>query len=119
MKLSLAAALLLTASSCGVVDGLSFTRPMTTPKVLLSPQIKRSSGMGGLQMISTGDDRSERLSLDISKTTYTSLIKAPKDAYIAVSSECLLYVVCLVMIPLRSTPCPRSQFKQVLLHGVL
>lgn len=36
-------------------------------------------------MISTGDDRSERQSLDISKTTYTSLVKAPKDAYLAVS----------------------------------
>jgi hypothetical protein len=39
-----------------------------------------------LRMISTGDDRSERKSLDLSKTTYSSLIKSPKDACIAVSA---------------------------------
>jgi hypothetical protein len=77
-------ALLLTAASSSV-DAFSFTNPMSTPKVLMLPQISKRSGPAGLQMISTGDDRSERLSLDISKTTYTSLIKAPKDAYIAVS----------------------------------
>jgi formate/nitrite transporter len=37
--------------------------------------------------ISTGDDRSERKSLDISKTTYTSLIKSPKDAYMALAEK--------------------------------
>jgi formate/nitrite transporter FocA (FNT family) len=37
--------------------------------------------------ISTGDDRSERKSLDISKTTYSSLIKSPKDSYIALAEK--------------------------------
>jgi formate/nitrite transporter FocA (FNT family) len=37
--------------------------------------------------ISTGDDRSERASLDISKTTYSSLIKSPKDSYIALAEK--------------------------------
>eukprot|EP00586_Coscinodiscus_wailesii_P019368 CAMPEP_0172498720 /NCGR_PEP_ID=MMETSP1066-20121228/116522_1 /TAXON_ID=671091 /ORGANISM="Coscinodiscus wailesii, Strain CCMP2513" /LENGTH=356 /DNA_ID=CAMNT_0013272121 /DNA_START=83 /DNA_END=1153 /DNA_ORIENTATION=- len=37
--------------------------------------------------ISTGDDRSERESLDISKTTYSSTIKSPKDAYIALAEK--------------------------------
>ncbi len=79
-------------------EGLSFTgRPPTLPRVGGSPL--RSSGGGtvfrrgssssrsssSLMMISTGDDRSERQSLDISKTTYISLIKSPKDAYLAVS----------------------------------
>jgi hypothetical protein len=34
-----------------------------------------------LRMISTGDDQSEVYSLDISKTVYTSTMKAPKDAF--------------------------------------
>ena len=38
-------------------------------------------------MISTGDDRSERQSLDISKTQYTQLVKAPKDAYKAFAEK--------------------------------
>jgi hypothetical protein len=79
MKLSIVAlsSFFLASSS----DAFSFTAPM--PRV--APRIARSQGAGDLTMISTGDDRSERRSLDISKTTYTSLVKAPKDAYIAVS----------------------------------
>jgi hypothetical protein len=66
------------------VNAYSFTHPMKQHRVLMAPSSSSMGGLGGLKMISTGDDRSERLSLDISKTTYTSLIKAPKDAYIAV-----------------------------------
>ena len=57
--------------------------PMTPLKV--SPSILR--GVSSLKMISTGDDRSERKSLDISKTTYVSSIKAPVDAYIALAEK--------------------------------
>jgi formate/nitrite transporter len=37
--------------------------------------------------IATGDDRSERKSLDISKTTYSSTMKSPKDSYIALAEK--------------------------------
>lgn len=40
-----------------------------------------------LSMISDGSDRSERKSLDISKTTYSALVKSPKDAYIAFAEK--------------------------------
>lgn len=70
---------LLMASSA---SAFSFTQPM--PR-LATAHIKPSSGAASLRMISDGSDRAERQSLDISKTTYVSLIKAPKDAYIAVS----------------------------------
>lgn len=38
-------------------------------------------------MISTGEDRSEWSSLDISKTKYTSTVKAPRDAYLAFAEK--------------------------------
>jgi hypothetical protein len=79
------ATLLFAASMSGAANAYSFVQPMR-----LAPSI-RNSGTNSLRMISTGDDRSERQSLDISKTTYTSLIKAPKDAYIAVS-YCIFYL---------------------------
>jgi hypothetical protein len=81
------------------VAGYSFTaRPaglsqFSNPASKLSnvQTYKYSSGKNGgassLSMISTGDDRSERKSLDISKTQYTSLVKAPKDAYIAFAEK--------------------------------
>jgi len=56
--------------------------PMTPLKV--SPIMR---GASSLKMISTGDDRSERKSLDISKTTYVSSIKSPKDSYIALAEK--------------------------------
>ena len=43
--------------------------------------------LSSLKMISTGDDRSERYSLDISKTTYSSLMKSPKDSFIALAEK--------------------------------
>jgi len=38
-------------------------------------------------MISDGTDRSERKSLDITKTTYSALVKSPRDAYIAFAEK--------------------------------
>jgi hypothetical protein len=69
------------AATLGSTNAYSFIQPMRS----VSPAI-RNSGTSNLKMISTGDDRSERKSLDISKTTYAALVKAPKDAYIAVSN---------------------------------
>jgi formate/nitrite transporter FocA (FNT family) len=40
-----------------------------------------------ISMISDGTDRSERKNLDISKTTYSALVKSPRDAYIAFSEK--------------------------------
>lgn len=85
------------ATSTLVVNGYSFTaRPagprIATPKLVTTTSYKYSSPHNGgayasLKMISTGDDRSERQSLDISKTQYTALVKAPKDAYIAFAEK--------------------------------
>ena len=66
--------------AAGSTNAYSFVQPIRS----ISPSI-RNAGTSNLKMISTGDDRSERKSLDISKTQYASLVKAPKDAYIAVS----------------------------------
>ena len=68
------------AMAADSADSYSFVQPIRS----ISPSI-RNAGTSNLKMISTGDDRSERKSLDISKTQYASLVKAPKDAYIAVS----------------------------------
>lgn len=76
-------ALAVAAMVAGSSDAYSFIQPMRT----VAPTI-RNAGSSNLKMISTGDDRSERKSLDISKTQYASLVKAPKDAYIAVSDDC-------------------------------
>jgi hypothetical protein len=62
------------------VNSYSFVQPMRTVPLSI-----RNGGTSSLKMISTGDDRSERKSLDISKTTYAALVKSPKDSYIAVS----------------------------------
>lgn len=86
-KMKLSTAALLIASLVASADAYSFIQPMR-----VAPSI-RHAGSSNLKMISTGDDRSERKSLDISKTVYTSLVKAPKDAYIAVSLLLLLVVV--------------------------
>jgi formate transporter len=40
-----------------------------------------------LKLSADGDDRSERASLDITKTIYTSTIKSPKDAYVAFAEK--------------------------------
>jgi hypothetical protein len=72
--------MLVVAATAATVNGYSFVQPMRT----VPPSI-RNAGTSSLKMISTGDDRSERKSLDISKTTYSALVKSPKDAYIAVS----------------------------------
>jgi len=69
--------------SVASVGALAPMTPMTPLKV--SPSIL--GGVSPLKMISTGDDRSERKSLDISKTTYVSSIKAPVDAYIALAEK--------------------------------
>eukprot|EP00529_Nitzschia_sp_RCC80_P021447 CAMPEP_0113487062 /NCGR_PEP_ID=MMETSP0014_2-20120614/25317_1 /TAXON_ID=2857 /ORGANISM="Nitzschia sp." /LENGTH=387 /DNA_ID=CAMNT_0000380751 /DNA_START=420 /DNA_END=1583 /DNA_ORIENTATION=+ /assembly_acc=CAM_ASM_000159 len=90
-----AAAALLAATSTSNVDAYSFTPARSTSPFSVSSYKYRSSppskanrnGASSLQMISTGDDRSERRSLDISKTQYVSLIKAPKDAYIAFAEK--------------------------------
>lgn len=37
--------------------------------------------------ISTGDDQSDRYSLDITKTVYVSTIKSPKDSYTALAEK--------------------------------
>ncbi|KAG7342406.1 formate/nitrite transporter family protein [Nitzschia inconspicua] len=47
----------------------------------------KPTAASSLRMISDGSDRMERQSLDISKTTYVSLIKSPKDAYIAFAEK--------------------------------
>lgn len=70
------------AATVGSANAYSFVQPMRTV-----PSSIRNAGTSSLKMISTGDDRSERQSLDISKTSYVSLVKAPKDAYIAVSRK--------------------------------
>jgi hypothetical protein len=89
MKLSVVAvSSFFLAASPSMTDAFSFTQPVHQLRV--APRIvptTAASGPGSLMMISTGDDRSERRSLDISKTTYTSLVKAPKDAYMAVSDK--------------------------------
>jgi hypothetical protein len=90
MKLSTAA--LLIASLAASADAYSFVQPMR-----VAPSI-RNAGSSNLKMISTGDDRSERKSLDISKTVYTSLVKAPKDAYIAVSYITSLLLSLLLLL---------------------
>jgi len=63
--------------------GYSFIQPMRVGIVTTTP--RRNSYT--LSMISDGTDRSERRSLDISKTTYSSLVKSPKDAYIAFAEK--------------------------------
>jgi hypothetical protein len=79
MKSFTSTTMLVAAATAVSVNGYSFVQPMRTVPLSI-----RNAGTSGLKMISTGDDRSERKSLDISKTMYTSLIKSPKDAYIAV-----------------------------------
>ena len=68
----------------------AFTSTQPMPRIgvtHLKPVGKRSSDSGSALYISTGDDRSERQSLDISKTTYVSLVKAPKDSYMAFAEK--------------------------------
>ena len=97
---SLCAAVALLAASTSDVDAYSFTPARSTSPFSVSSSYKyygptnkssyknkNGNGASSLQMISTGDDRSERKSLDISKTQYVSLIKAPKDAYIAFAEK--------------------------------
>jgi formate/nitrite transporter FocA (FNT family) len=79
MKISIAALFLLAARSCW---GYSFVQPM---RVAVRATTERSTST--LTMISDGTDRSERKSLDISKTTYSALVKSPKDAYIAFAEK--------------------------------
>jgi hypothetical protein len=76
------------ATTAASVNGYSFIQPMR-----IVPPAIRNAGTSSLKMISTGDDRSERKSLDISKTTYSALVKAPKDAYIAVSPTLSIVLV--------------------------
>jgi hypothetical protein len=67
----------------------AFTSTQPMPRVgvtQLKPAPGTSSSSSALY-ISTGDDRSERQSLDISKTVYTSLVKAPKDSYMAFAEK--------------------------------
>jgi hypothetical protein len=78
MKLSIAALMLMAAQSC---SGFSFIQPM---RVAVPATAQKSYT---LSMISDGTDRSERRSLDISKTTYTALVKSPKDAYLAFAEK--------------------------------
>jgi hypothetical protein len=94
-KATVAACLLLAASSSSGVDGYSFTPARSTSSSPFSVSTYKygsnnarpATGASSLTMISTGDDRSERKSLDISKTQYTSLVKAPKDSYIAFAEK--------------------------------
>ena len=68
----------------------SSTQPMPRLGVSvtqLQPIGKSGSSSNTALHISTGDDRSERQSLDISKTTYVSLVKAPKDSYMAFAEK--------------------------------
>ena len=78
MKLSLVT---LSAFLLGCANGFSTSY---TP-IRVAPTIAK--GQTSFKMISTGDDRSERKSLDLSKTQYTALVKAPKDAYIAFAEK--------------------------------
>ena len=78
MKKSIAAVCFLAAQSC---SGYSLVQPMR----IVFPATPRKSHT--LSMISDGTDRSERKSLDISKTTYSALVKSPKDAYIAFAEK--------------------------------
>mmetsp|Transcript_24509 Transcript_24509/g.58144 ORF Transcript_24509/g.58144 Transcript_24509/m.58144 type:complete len:397 (-) Transcript_24509:625-1815(-) len=94
MAAMVAAAVAIAASSSSMTQEASaFTAP-TSPVATRFVQAQnklvsssRSPPKSSLYMISTGDDRSERKSLDISKTSYTSLVKAPKDAYVAFAEK--------------------------------
>ena len=63
----------------------NFTSNAIAPCVRLAPATIKSSYT--LSMISDGTDRSERKSLDISKTTYSALVKSPRDAYLAFAEK--------------------------------
>jgi len=76
-----AAVTLMAASSCSALS--SFIQPMR----VAVPTVARKSSSSYLNMISDGTDRTERQSLDISKTTYSALVKSPKDAYIAFAEK--------------------------------
>ncbi len=78
MKKAIAAVCLLAAQSC---SGYSLIQPM---RIGVPATLRKSYT---LSMISDGTDRSERKSLDISKTTYSALVKSPKDAYIAFAEK--------------------------------
>jgi hypothetical protein len=71
-------------SSTGTITTTFSTYRITTTTTTTGRRSRRRNNNNKLMMISTGDDRSERQSLDISKTTYISLVKSPKDAYQAV-----------------------------------
>ena len=66
-------------------NAFSSTMPMARVGITHIKPVGKSSSSA--LHISTGDDRSERQSLDISKTTYTSLVKAPKDSYMAFAEK--------------------------------
>ena len=65
------------AAGRNALSGVSSTTKFPSP----------SSDMNVLNMSADGDDRSERVSLDITKTIYTSTVKSPKDAYIAFAEK--------------------------------
>ncbi len=78
MRLSLTTLCLFTAQSC---SGFSLVQPVLQGVIAKSrTSIKHS-------MIADGTDRSERKSLDITKTTYSALVKSPSDAYVAFAEK--------------------------------
>jgi len=74
--------LLAAAGSVGAFSPQVHVAPLTTTNPMGVSKASNSR-----LFISTGEDRSERQSLDISKTTYSSTIKAPRDAYIAFAEK--------------------------------
>ena len=122
MKVSASALVMaIAAMAAGSTNAYSFVQPIRS----ISPSI-RNAGTSNLKMISTVDDRSERKSLDSSKTQYASLVKAPKDAYIAVSeidaifwcTPCITAVTagCTVLLLKR---CTAKRQQLILLDGVV
>lgn len=63
-----------------------FAHPRSAAAASPSPR-PSSPSRAKLFMISTGEDRSELDSLDISKTTYISSVKSPRDAYVAFAEK--------------------------------
>ena len=83
MKFTLAT----TLAACLIASTNGFSSNYVPIRVAPTTIAKGTSSRSTLKMISTGDDRTERKSLDISKTSYTALVKAPKDAYVAFAEK--------------------------------
>ena len=91
MKLSIASTILFAAAPLAAVNAFvpstnaySTRLPAKTLNHHHSSNRRRRSASkrASLTMISDGSDRSERKSLDISKTTYSALVKSPRVRFL-------------------------------------